>query len=84
MGDERAIAVLREHAGTQWDATVVEHVVEHVVAAVAAGLTQGVPALAAIGRSLAEAAGSHGDVCECLDALPPAVREQIAVVVGGG
>jgi HD-GYP domain-containing protein (c-di-GMP phosphodiesterase class II) len=80
MGDERAIAVLREHAGSQWDAAVVEH----VVSAVVAGVSQGAPALAAVGRSPAEAAGSHGDVCECLDALPPAVRDQIAVVASGG
>jgi HD-GYP domain-containing protein (c-di-GMP phosphodiesterase class II) len=78
MGDERSIAVLREHAGAQWDAGIVEH----VVATVMAGVSGAAGALAAVGRSHAKTGGTHDDMCECLDALPPTVRDQLAAAAG--
>ena len=63
MGAERAVAVLREHAGSQWDPTV--------VAAVAALVERGESpssALEAVGRG--ERRESFAS-CGCEDALPP-------------
>jgi len=66
LGADRALGVLNEHAGSQWDPAV--------VTAVAAIVRRRGPdfdgdALAAVGRE----AGSegHADWCGCSDALPP-------------
>lgn len=64
MGGERAAAILREHAGSQWDPAIVEHVI-------ALGGLDGFDApLQMVGRS----AG-----CGCPDALPDAVRHHFAI-----
>lgn len=63
MGDERAIAILREHAGAQWDG----HIVEELVGVVQRGLPQS--ALDGVGRQL-EPRSIDFDACDCLDALP--------------
>lgn len=67
MGPDKAISILREHAGTQWDGRVVEalvHVVERDDAEVGR--------LADVGRH--RAAGNRLVIaCGCADALPPDV-----------
>lgn len=68
MGAERALAILREHAGSQWDTTVVE-----AAAAVIerSGLTEARPRLDAVGRPDDED-GQDGDYglvgCDCVPA----------------
>jgi putative nucleotidyltransferase with HDIG domain len=62
MGIDRAIAILQEHAGSQWDPAVVEALVSVV--------RRGLPAytvLAGVGRSDAHASTLG---CGCVDALP--------------
>ena len=62
MGHERAVAILREHAGSQWDESIVAHVV-----AVNPAPTDG-HFLEAIGRQTP---------CECIDALPEPVQREL-------
>ncbi len=65
MGGERAAAILREHAGSQWDATIVEHVIA------LGGTPEGSDSpFAMVGRAA---------VCDCTDALPDVVRRQFAL-----
>jgi HD-GYP domain-containing protein (c-di-GMP phosphodiesterase class II) len=66
MGIDRAVAILREHAGTQWDSAVVE--------ALVASLALQAPsytALSGVGRSVP--GPSSWDWCGCADALPDEV-----------
>ena len=65
MGGERAAAILREHAGSQWDASIVEQ----VVALGEPGTNADAP-FATVGRTV---------VCDCADALPDAVLRQFAI-----
>lgn len=70
MENAKAFAILREHAGSQWDPWVVE-----VVIALAGISPVGRPAaLDGVGRPHAH---RRSDPCECLDALPADVREQL-------
>ena len=70
MGHDRAVAVLREHAGSQWDATVVD-----IVTRVTAGAVVGVF------RNVGTTSTTHVP-CACRDALPevvsPYLRDAIA------
>lgn len=64
MGSDRAVAVLREHAGSQWSPTAVEAVIR-----AAARLNFATPRLDGVGR--ADARTLSGSVaCGCGDALP--------------
>lgn len=65
MGGEKAAAILREHAGSQWDASIVEHV---IALAGAGALDDG--AFATVGRAV---------LCDCADALPDTVVRQFAL-----
>ncbi len=67
MGRERAVAILREHAGSQWDPTVVETVVA-VTARDPIGVFD----------KVGTAAASDALACSCLDALPVAAHSQFA------
>lgn len=65
MGADRALAILREHSGSQWDSAVVE--------AFATALARWQPTfstLANVGRGEAAAEGEIDDWCSCVDALP--------------
>ena len=68
MGVARAVAVLREHSGSQWDAAVVENLarnVEHLADAPTAAV------LANVGRGVADIpAAANPDVCVCGDTFP--------------
>jgi putative nucleotidyltransferase with HDIG domain len=69
MGRERALAVLREHAGAQWDASVVaalERVVVRHEVLRGEALDGGV--LDRVGRNTGD--DSHHHWCSCRDALP--------------
>ena len=68
MGNDRAIAILREHAGSQWDATVVEALI-----AVLGRPGSGRNALDDVGRS---ASVDAAPFCGCGDALPIGLTEQ--------
>lgn len=63
MGAERAVAVLREHAGSQWDPRVVEAAIDTLVALVGTG-----PALDRVGREPGH--DTDASCCVCADALP--------------
>lgn len=65
MGQDKAVAILREHAGSQWDPRVVDALVEVVERE-----RVEVGRLADVGRLGAEIAGPAGS-CGCEDALPP-------------
>lgn len=67
LGHDRAAAILREHSGSQWDPEVVEALLDVVVAD-----DTGVAALEHVGRAAI--------ACDCGDALPAAVLEQLAAV----
>lgn len=77
MGVERAIEILRTHAGSQWDPRVVDVVCAHI-------RQHGAPtnggALAGVGnnRQLHEHQGDHDDFCGCLDALPDVRSHSLA------
>lgn len=67
MGHERAVAILREHAGSQWDPNVVEALIatlEDLDIERPSG-----PALDAVGRTPV--------ACDCADALPDSIRRQL-------
>jgi HD-GYP domain-containing protein (c-di-GMP phosphodiesterase class II) len=66
MGEERAISILREHAGSQWD----PEIVEALVAVVSDGrVDRG--ALAEVGRGHDKGWRQRAGRCGCADALPP-------------
>lgn len=66
MGEERAISILREHAGSQWD----PEIVEALVAVVSDGrVDRG--ALAEVGRGHDKGWRQRAGQCGCADALPP-------------
>ena len=62
MGAAKAIAILREHAGSQWDASIVEHV------AVLGPDIANADGLESAGTTIA---------CDCADALPDSVRRML-------
>jgi HD-GYP domain-containing protein (c-di-GMP phosphodiesterase class II) len=66
MGRERAFAVLREHAGSQWSAEVVDLVIATIESDSVTG-----QALDHVGRDLPV----EELACGCIDALPDPVRE---------
>ena len=66
MGQEGALAVLSEHAGSQWNAEAVAL----VVATIQSGTLTG-SALDDVGRAVA----AEELACGCADALPDEVRE---------
>jgi hypothetical protein len=72
MGVERAIEILRTHAGTQWDPRVVEVVCARIET-LGAPTDGGAPAL--VGTH--DAGHDHDDFCGCLDALPAGVRRDV-------
>lgn len=75
MGEERAISILREHAGSQWD----REIVEVLVAVVGHGRVER-GALADVGRRHDDHVDQWADRCGCADALPPDdVREVLAL-----
>lgn len=76
MGADRAVAILSEHAGSQWDAAVVAAVV--AVVRRRGGEFDG-DALADVGRE--EASEFHDSWCGCADALPAAVTLPSGAVV---
>jgi putative nucleotidyltransferase with HDIG domain len=65
MGQDKAIAILREHSGSQWDARVVEA----LVALVKSQPIDTTP-LDAVGRNSLETLAPHEAFCGCLDAMP--------------
>lgn len=69
MGVERAIAILREHSGSQWDPVVVEAFVELIQTA-----TPDLGRLEHVGRLGGAELPEFAD-CGCLDALPPQVAQ---------
>lgn len=79
MGRSKAVSILREHAGSQWDRAAVEA----LVALVAADRIRTSPTtLDHLGRDLDERAAptetEQGDnACGCLAALPEGIAEQI-------
>ena len=70
MENAKAFAILREHAGSQWDPWVVDAVIA------LAGISPVCQpaALDGVGRVHAH---RRREPCECLDALPADVREQL-------
>lgn len=64
LGEDKAIAILREHSGSQWD----ERVVEALVVAVRRADRPGHP-LRDVGRS-SQAAGDDSVWCACFDVIP--------------
>jgi response regulator RpfG family c-di-GMP phosphodiesterase len=64
LGHDRAVAILREHAGSQWDPAIVE-----TVATVATDDAAGV--FEKVGHT---DGSSHVPACGCLDALPRSVQ----------
>lgn len=73
METDRAIAILREHSGTQW----LPHAVEVVVATLAETADSGAPVLERVGTvRTGQASCSAADVC--MDTLPSAAREALA------
>ena len=62
MGHERALAVLREHSGTQWDAALVEALAETIVQRVPTRAT-----LRHVGHDTEFVAVAD---CSCIDAVP--------------
>lgn len=64
LGEDRAIAILREHAGSQWD----ERVVEALVATVRRPRRE-TQSLQDVGRSTV-IEGSFADACGCFDVVP--------------
>ena len=71
MDTERALGILREHAGTQWDPEVVAAVCAHVEEC-GLPLTDG--ALADLGRGDDLAGTVDAAFCGCAEALPASVR----------
>jgi HD-GYP domain-containing protein (c-di-GMP phosphodiesterase class II) len=66
MGPDKAISILREHSGSQWDPKVVEVLVA-IVQSEKIDTTQ----LDGVGRSpLAPDEGAHDTFCGCLEAIP--------------
>ena len=65
MGGDRAAAILREHSGSQWDPTIVDHVI-----ALSGSPERDDAPFTMVGRTV---------VCDCADALPDAVRHQFAI-----
>ena len=63
MGHDRALAILREHAGSQWDPVVVDH------------LTTMDPA-PTDSRVLGSVGRQH--CCDCIDALPERIRLELS------
>ena len=82
MGDDRALAILREHAGSQWDPVIVDALIRVVRSA-----GEGSSALDDVGRVAAfdESRVDESGVdafCGCADALPMGlVAEETAPVV---
>jgi HD-GYP domain-containing protein (c-di-GMP phosphodiesterase class II) len=72
FGRDRAVAILREHAGSQWDPQIVETVV-----AVTAHDTIGVFAHVGHTDPVETAA------CSCVDALPPSVQALLVDMTAG-
>lgn len=72
MGTDKAISILREHAGAQWDDRVVEALVQ-VIEREAAEVGR----LADVGRHCATGSRLVVD-CGCADALPPEVVLELA------
>ncbi len=71
MGTDRALAILREHAGSQWDPTVVEAFVDFIT-----GDVPETGPLEQVGRDRPDEPAIVAD-CGCLDALPPQVAQLI-------
>jgi HD-GYP domain-containing protein (c-di-GMP phosphodiesterase class II) len=69
MGRDRAIAILREHAGSQWDPRI-------VAAVVAVTEHDAVGIFDHVGHAPGEEIG--GPACNCVDALPEAVQAMLA------
>lgn len=67
MGHERAVAILREHAGSQWDPTVVEALIS-TLSSSDDDLVRG---------EVFDAVGRASVACDCADALPEPVRRQL-------
>lgn len=79
MGEDRAIAILREHSGSQWDGRVVEALVRTVRCK-----QQRVPALERVGRVVAlESDIERLDWCGCGDAVPDVLVESISAGLPG-
>ncbi|MGO9874353.1 MAG: HD-GYP domain-containing protein [Acidimicrobiia bacterium] len=72
FGRDRAVAILREHAGTQWDPQIVETVV-----AVTAQAAKGV--FEHVGRT----GHVDGGGCGCVDALPRSVQALLVDATSG-
>jgi len=73
METDRAIAILREHSGTQW----LPHAVEVVVATLAETADSGALVLERVGTvRTGQASCSAADIC--MDTLPSAAREALA------
>lgn len=70
LGHDRAAAVLREHSGSQWDPNVVKALLEVVLA----------DATGVVGAAVFGDVGRAALACDCGDALPAAVREQLVAV----
>jgi HD-GYP domain-containing protein (c-di-GMP phosphodiesterase class II) len=67
MGTDRALAILREHAGSQWDPRVVGAFVDLIT-----NDTPEIGRLEQVGRNRPHALVAD---CGCLDALPPQIAQ---------
>lgn len=68
MGREKSVAILREHAGSQWDPSAV-HAMVGLVTDHGQNAGEDQPRLDEVGRM--------AELCECVDALPEAVRSEL-------
>lgn len=68
MGHDRAIAILHEHSGTQWDTRIVETV---------ANVTARDPV------GIFDTVGHADPACSCADALPESVQTLLATLTHG-
>ncbi|MEO8697295.1 MAG: HD-GYP domain-containing protein [Acidimicrobiales bacterium] len=70
LGNDAAFAVLREHAGAQWDSAVVGHLLDL--------MTQPDKVVVGTLDNVGRTVGPVMDhLCECLDSLPDPVRERL-------
>lgn len=68
MGHDRAVAILQEHAGTQWDSRIVN-------AVIAVTAHDRVGTFDAVGHALPSIEGTE---CTCVDALPESIQALFA------
>lgn len=78
MKVDRALAILQEHSGSQWDPVVIAALTTVVAGRGAAGTTR--PPLHDVGRSVDVVEAGEHDWCACVDALPADLAATVRAV----